>query len=154
MGVQRTAAALTLRHVGVRDEPQRRPAHLGVERAFEAAEHEVRLRPEGNANADLPTGAVEVVASTLEVLNAAAPLPFQIDERVTVGEEARLKYRYLDLRRPGPGAAIRLRSKVNAAAREVLAGHDFVEIETPTMTRSTPEGARDFIVPALSLIHI
>ena len=109
---------------------------------------EVRLRPEGNANADLPTGAVEVVASTLEVLNAAAPLPFQIDERVTVGEEARLKYRYLDLRRPGPGAAIRLRSKVNAAAREVLAGHDFVEIETPTMTRSTPEGARDFIVPA------
>ena len=108
----------------------------------------VRTRPEGNANPDLPTGQVEVVASALTVLNAAAPLPFQIDERVTVGEEARLKYRYLDLRRPGPGAAIRLRSKVNAAAREVLSRHDFVEIETPTMTRSTPEGARDFIVPA------
>ncbi|HRC11648.1 MAG TPA: OB-fold nucleic acid binding domain-containing protein, partial [Dermatophilaceae bacterium] len=109
---------------------------------------DVRTRPEGNANADLPTGEIEVVAAVLEVLNSAAPLPFQIDERVTVGEEARLKYRYLDLRRPAQGAAIRLRSKVNAAARAVLAGHDFVEIETPTLTRSTPEGARDFVVPA------
>ncbi len=109
---------------------------------------EVRARPAGNANADLPTGEVEVVATGIDVLNPSAPLPFQIDERVTVGEEARLKYRYLDLRRPAPGAAIRLRSKVNAAARWVLDAHDFVEIETPTMTRSTPEGARDFIVPA------
>ena len=108
----------------------------------------VRRRPEGNENPDLPTGQVEVVASAIDVLNPSAPLPFQIDERVTVGEEARLKYRYLDLRRPAPGAAIRLRSKVNAAARAVLDAHDFVEIETPTMTRSTPEGARDFIVPA------
>ncbi|MGZ4745189.1 MAG: OB-fold nucleic acid binding domain-containing protein, partial [Oryzihumus sp.] len=74
---------------------------------------EVRPRPEGNANPDLPTGEIEVVASTVEVLSESAPLPFQIDERVTVGEEARLKHRYLDLRRPGPGAAIRLRSKVN-----------------------------------------
>jgi len=109
---------------------------------------EVRARPEGNANTDLPTGEIEVVAARLEVLNPSAALPFQIDERITVGEEARLKYRYLDLRRAAPGDAIRLRSKVNAAARTVLAGHDFVEIETPTMTRSTPEGARDFIVPA------
>ena len=109
---------------------------------------EVRARPAGNANADLPTGEIEVVATGIDVLNPSAPLPFQIDERVTVGEEARLKYRYLDLRRPAPGAAIRLRSKVNAAARRVLDAHDFVEIETPTMTRSTPEGARDFIVPA------
>nr|MDQ6897290.1 aspartate--tRNA ligase [Actinomycetota bacterium] len=109
---------------------------------------EVRERPSGNANPDLPTGEVEVVATRIDVLNPSAPLPFQIDERVTVGEEARLKYRYLDLRRPAPGAAIRLRSKVNAAARSVLDAHDFVEIETPTMTRSTPEGARDFIVPA------
>ncbi|MEO7235687.1 MAG: aspartate--tRNA ligase [Lapillicoccus sp.] len=109
---------------------------------------EVRERPAGNANPDLPTGEVEVVATRIDVLNPSAPLPFQIDERVTVGEEARLKYRYLDLRRPAPGAAIRLRSKVNAAARSVLDAHDFVEIETPTMTRSTPEGARDFIVPA------
>jgi aspartyl-tRNA synthetase len=109
---------------------------------------EVRERPEGNANADLPTGEIEVVATDLEVLSPAAPLPFQIDERVTVGEEARLKHRYLDLRRPGPAAAIRLRSKVNQAARAVLAERDFVEIETPTLTRSTPEGARDFLVPA------
>ncbi|OFE17753.1 aspartate--tRNA ligase [Humibacillus sp. DSM 29435] len=109
---------------------------------------EVRRRPEGNANPELPTGDIEVVVSELEVLGESAPLPFQIDERVTVGEEARLKYRYLDLRRPEQGAAIRLRSKVNAAAREVLGGHDFVEIETPTLTRSTPEGARDFLVPA------
>ena len=109
---------------------------------------EVRRRPEGNANSDLPTGEIEVVATDLEVLSPAAPLPFQIDERVTVGEEARLKHRYLDLRRPGPAAAIRLRSKVNQAARAVLSERDFVEIETPTLTRSTPEGARDFLVPA------
>ena len=112
---------------------------------------EVRIRPEGNTNPDLPTGEIEVIVSELEVLNPSAPLPFQIDERVTVGEEARLKHRYLDLRRPGAssaGSAIRLRSKVNAAARKVLGERDFVEIETPTLTRSTPEGARDFLVPA------
>ena len=109
---------------------------------------EVSLRPEGNANPDLPTGEIEVVCSKLEVLSAAATLPFQIDERVTVGEEVRLKYRYLDLRRPGPAAALRLRSEVNRIARTLLAERGFVEIETPTMTRSTPEGARDFLVPA------
>jgi aspartyl-tRNA synthetase len=106
----------------------------------------VEVRPEGNANPEIATGAIEVNATSLTVLGESAPLPFQLDE--SAGEEARLKYRYLDLRRDGPGTAIRLRSKVNAAAREVLAGHDFVEIETPTMTRSTPEGARDFLVPA------
>jgi aspartyl-tRNA synthetase len=106
----------------------------------------VEIRPEGNANPDIATGEIEVNATSLTVLGESAPLPFQLDE--SAGEEARLKYRYLDLRRDGPGAAIRLRSKVNAAARAVLAGHDFVEIETPTMTRSTPEGARDFLVPA------
>ena len=78
----------------------------------------------------------------------SAPLPFPIDEHVEVGEEARLRHRYLDLRRPAPGAAIRLRSEVSRAARDVLYAHDFVEIETPTLTRSTPEGARDFLVPA------
>ncbi len=112
---------------------------------------EVKARPEGNANPDLPSGDIEVIASEIEVLNASAPLPFQIDERVTVGEEARLKHRYLDLRRPGAssaGSALRLRSRVNAAARSVLGARDFVEIETPTLTRSTPEGARDFLVPA------
>jgi aspartyl-tRNA synthetase len=109
---------------------------------------EIARRPEGNANAELATGDVEVVTERLEVLSPAAPLPFQIDDRVTVGEEARLKYRYLDLRRPAPAAAIRLRSAVNQVARRVLVDRDFVEIETPTMTRSTPEGARDFLVPA------
>ncbi|HZA72485.1 MAG TPA: aspartate--tRNA ligase [Propionibacteriaceae bacterium] len=109
---------------------------------------EVARRPEGNANLDLPTGEIEVVSAALEVLNVSAPLPFPIDERVNVGEEVRLKYRYLDLRRPGPAAAIRLRSEVNRVARNLLADRGFVEVETPTMTRSTPEGARDFLVPA------
>jgi aspartyl-tRNA synthetase len=106
----------------------------------------VEVRPEGNQNFEIPTGAIEVDASELVVLNEAAPLPFQLDDQV--GEEARLKYRYLDLRREKPGKTIRLRSKVNAAARAVLAHHEFVEVETPTLTRSTPEGARDFLVPA------
>ncbi len=109
---------------------------------------EVRVRPEGNANAAIPTGEIEVDAQTVEVLNAAATLPFPLDDQAGVGEEARLKYRYLDLRRAGPAAAIRLRSKVNRAARETLLDADFVEVETPTLTRSTPEGARDFLVPA------
>ncbi|WP_433526479.1 aspartate--tRNA ligase [Nocardia pseudovaccinii] len=106
----------------------------------------VEQRPDGNENPELPTGSIEVNVSELEVLNESAPLPFQLDEQP--GDEARLKYRYLDLRREAPGKAIRLRSKVNAAARAVLAHHEFVEVETPTMTRSTPEGARDFLVPA------
>jgi aspartyl-tRNA synthetase len=108
----------------------------------------VQVRPAGNANPNLPTGEIEVIAQKLEVLNEAAVLPFQIDEHTEVGEEARLKYRYLDLRRPAPAAAIRLRSQVNRAARDVLYRHNFTEIETPTLTRSTPEGARDFLVPA------
>ena len=108
----------------------------------------VSARPEGNANAQLPTGDVEVIADDVEVLSAAAALPFPIDEHIDVGEEARLRHRYLDLRRSGPNAALRLRSKVNKAARDVLDRHDFVEVETPTLTRSTPEGARDFLVPA------
>ena len=106
----------------------------------------VQVRPEGNRNDALPTGAVEVTADTLEVLSASAPLPFQLDDEV--GEEARLKYRYLDLRRAGPAAALQLRSDVNHAARQVLHERGFLEIETPTLTRSTPEGARDFLVPA------
>ncbi|MEV0433136.1 aspartate--tRNA ligase [Nocardia sp. NPDC050413] len=106
----------------------------------------VEQRPDGNENPELPTGQIEVDVRELVVLNESAPLPFQLDE--TPGDEARLKYRYLDLRREGPGRAIRLRSKVNAAAREVLGAHEFIEVETPTLTRSTPEGARDFLVPA------
>lgn len=112
-----------------------------------AVEGVVEIRPAGNTNPEIATGDIEVNATSLSVLGESAPLPFQLDE--VAGEEARLKHRYLDLRRDGgPGDAIRLRSKVNAAARAVLAAHDFVEIETPTLTRSTPEGARDFLVPA------
>ncbi|MEV6276466.1 aspartate--tRNA ligase [Nocardia sp. NPDC051832] len=106
----------------------------------------VEQRPDGNENPELPTGQIEVNVTELEVLNESAPLPFQLDEQP--GEEARLKYRYLDLRREGPAQTMRLRSKANAAARAVLASHEFVEVETPTMTKSTPEGARDFLVPA------
>lgn len=111
---------------------------------------EVGRRPEGNANSALATGEVELVATEVVVLNEAAPLPFQVSTALDepVGEEARLRYRYLDLRRPAPAHAIRLRSKASQAARRVLDAHDFVEIETPTLTRSTPEGARDFVVPA------
>ncbi len=108
---------------------------------------EVALRPEGNLNAALATGEVEVRVGELEVLSEAAPLPFPIDEHVSVGEEVRLRYRYLDLRREGPARAMRMRSKVNAIARQLLVERDFVEVETPTLTRSTPEGARDFLVP-------
>ncbi|WGX99331.1 aspartate--tRNA ligase [Nocardioides sp. L-11A] len=109
---------------------------------------EVIARGEGRENPNLPTGSIEVVADDVEVLSTAAPLPFPISDHVDVGEEVRLKHRYLDLRRGGPAQAIRLRSQVNKAARDVLASHDFVEVETPTLTRSTPEGARDFLVPA------
>ena len=108
----------------------------------------VEARPEGNANPNLPTGEIEVAITELEVLNPSAPLPFQIDEHVSVGEDARLKYRYLDLRRPHQHEALVLRSHVTHAIREVLDRHNFYDIETPTLTRSTPEGARDFLVPA------
>jgi aspartyl-tRNA synthetase len=109
---------------------------------------EVVARKEGNENPNLATGAVEVVATEVEVLSASAPLPFPISDHVEVGEEVRLKHRYLDLRRSEPARLIRLRSRINKAARDVLDRHAFVEVETPTLTRSTPEGARDFLVPA------
>lgn len=109
---------------------------------------EVKARPEGSENPNLASGEIEVHADSLEVLNSAAALPFQVDEHVEVGEETRLQYRYLDLRRPKPAANLRLRSEANKAARRVLEERNFLEVETPTMTRSTPEGARDFIIPA------
>ena len=109
---------------------------------------DVEIRPEGNDNAEISTGAIEVMSDVVEVLSESAPLPFGVDEYTEVGEEARLKWRYLDLRRPGPAKALRMRSEVNRLARDVLLDRDFVEVETPTLTRSTPEGARDFLVPA------
>ncbi|MBT1003714.1 aspartate--tRNA ligase [Paenarthrobacter sp. DKR-5] len=108
----------------------------------------VEKRPAGNENPHLATGEIEVIAESVVVLNTADPLPFQVDEHVEVGEEARLKHRYLDLRRPGMSANLRLRSEANRVARQMLHEDGFVEIETPTLTRSTPEGARDFLVPA------
>ena len=105
-------------------------------------------RPAGNENPDLETGSIEVTATTLEVLSEAAPLPFPLDDHLDVGEEIRLRHRYLDLRRARPAAAMRMRSEANRVARTVLHHEGFVEVETPTLTRSTPEGARDFLVPA------
>ncbi len=108
---------------------------------------QVRIRPEGNENSEIPTGDIEVVANQIEVLSKSAPLPFPIDDSINVGDETRFKYRYLDLRRDSQAQALRMRSEVNRLAREVLHERDFTEIETPTLTRSTPEGARDFLVP-------
>ncbi|MEZ7821895.1 MAG: OB-fold nucleic acid binding domain-containing protein, partial [Candidatus Nanopelagicales bacterium] len=107
----------------------------------------VEERPEGNANPDLPSGAIEVITTKLEVLSTSAPLPFPIDDRTTVNDEVRLRHRYLDLRRKSAGDILRMRSQVSHIARCVLIDEDFIEIETPTLTRSTPEGARDFLVP-------
>ncbi|MCK2216701.1 aspartate--tRNA ligase [Actinomadura sp. ATCC 31491] len=108
---------------------------------------EVRLRPEGNENPELPTGRIEVVADAVEVLSESAPLPFPIEGNVGVSEEARLKYRYLDIRRERVANAMRVRSKATYLANEVMSELGFVYVETPTLTRSTPEGARDFLVP-------
>ena len=106
----------------------------------------VRERPEGNLNAAIASGEVEVEATSLTVLAASEVLPFQLDDEP--GEETRLAYRYLDLRRESAAYPLKLRSKVSAAVRNVLVDRDFVEVETPTLTHSTPEGARDFLVPA------
>jgi len=109
----------------------------------------VTKRPAGNENPNSPTGEIEIPIDHLEVLSEAAALPFPVDsgERVNVSEEVRLKYRYLDLRREEPARALRLRSKTTKIIREVMGEEDFLEIETPYLTRSTPEGARDFLVP-------
>ncbi|WP_248960089.1 aspartate--tRNA ligase [Sphaerisporangium perillae] len=108
---------------------------------------EVRTRPAGNENPDLPTGEIEVVASEVEVLSESAPLPFPIEGGTGVSEEARLKYRYLDMRRQQVGNALRTRSTATYLAHDVMREHGFVYVETPDLTRSTPEGARDFLVP-------
>jgi aspartyl-tRNA synthetase len=107
----------------------------------------VERRPAGNENPELPTGEVEVTATELTILSEAAPLPLPVDDHVDIGDDVRLKYRYLDLRRSGPARALKLRATANRIARRVLDERGFHEIETPTLTRSTPEGARDFLVP-------
>ncbi len=116
---------------------------------------EVRLRPDGNENDHLATGKIEVVAENIEVLAKSDALPFQVStalenesENKLPGEEVRLKYRYLDLRRPSMQRNLKLRSQMSKAARHALEEMGFAEVETPTMIKSTPEGARDFVVPA------
>jgi len=110
---------------------------------------EVIARPTGSENAKTPTGAIEVVATDVTVLSEAAPLPFPVDsgDDADISEEVRLRYRYLDLRREQPAANLRLRSKVTSVIRRIMEQEEFYEIETPYLTRSTPEGARDFLVP-------
>ena len=109
----------------------------------------VRHRPEGTVNPELATGKIEVAATRLEVLNPAEPSPIPL-ERVEADEALRLKYRYLDLRRDRMQRNLRLRAVVNDAMRRSMIGQEFVEIETPTLIASTPEGARDFVVPCVS----
>ena len=108
----------------------------------------VRERPEGTVNESLVTGRVEIIASELEILNASLPMPFQLDEQTSVGEETRLKYRFLDLRRSDMQENLRLRSRVSGSLRNFLNAQEFIEIETPLLTKATPEGARDYLVPS------
>ena len=110
---------------------------------------EVVARPSGNENSAVPTGAIEVMGDDVTILSEASALPFPVDsgDDVEISEEVRLKYRYLDLRREGPASNLRLRSKVTSTIRRVMEDEAFLEIETPYLTRSTPEGARDFLVP-------
>ena len=107
----------------------------------------VNVRPAGNENPDLSTGAIEVVADGVEVLSAADPLPFPIEGTTDVSEDVRLKYRYLDIRREDTAHALRVRSRAAYLLQDVMRQHRFVQVETPYLTRSTPEGARDFLVP-------
>ncbi|MBI4300040.1 MAG: aspartate--tRNA ligase, partial [Chloroflexi bacterium] len=108
----------------------------------------VRRRPAGTENANLPTGEVEVVAEDLDILNPAKTPPFYINEEAEIDESLRLKYRYLDLRRPRMRDNIILRHRVVKFIRDFMDARDFVEVETPILTKSTPEGARDYLVPS------
>ena len=108
----------------------------------------VRARPVGTDNPEMPTGAVEVLGQELEILNKSETPPFQLDEHQSVGEDVRLKYRYVDLRRPEMAAKLKLRSKVSTFIRNFLDQNGFLDIETPILTRATPEGARDYLVPS------
>lgn len=108
----------------------------------------VRPRPEGTSNSGLGTGAIEVLGKQLEILNAAATPPFQLDEHAAVGEDVRLRYRYVDLRRPEMTERLRFRSKVTNTVRNFFDDNGFIDVETPLLTKATPEGARDYLVPS------
>src|ERR1700728_4213730 len=107
----------------------------------------VRARPAGNENPELPTGAIEVAAEEVEVLSEADPLPFPVEGSIEVSEDIRIKYRYLDIRREETARALRIRSTAAYLLSDVMRDYRFVNVETPYLTRSTPEGARDFLVP-------
>lgn len=108
----------------------------------------VRHRPEGTVNPDIASGEVEIVADTMEIFNRAAALPFNVDDYQEVGEETRLRYRYIDLRRPEMNQHILLRAQIARHIRNFMDAHGFLDIETPMLTKSTPEGARDYLVPS------
>ncbi len=112
------------------------------------AKGKVRPRPEGTVNSEMPTGEIEVLGSSLEILNASETPPFQLDEYSSAGEDVRLKYRFIDLRRPEMQERIKLRAKISAFVRRYLESEGYLDIETPTLTKSTPEGARDYLVPS------
>jgi aspartyl-tRNA synthetase len=131
------------------NEPAFQAAHGARNESVLRLEGEVRMRPAKQRNDRMPTGKVELLAAKVEVLSQAEPVPFQLEE--DPGEEVRLRYRYLDLRRPGMQRAIQLRAAITRAIRSYLDGRDFLDIETPILTRATPEGARDYLVP--SRIH-
>jgi aspartyl-tRNA synthetase len=130
-----------------RGEGEDRPEHALRAEFCIRVTGEVRERPAGNENPELPTGQIEVVAAELEVLSEADPLPFPIEGAGELSEDVRLRYRYLDIRRPEMAAALRMRSRASYLAGDVMREHGFVYVETPDLTRSTPEGARDFLVP-------
>jgi len=113
-----------------------------------SVEGNVKPRPEGTENVNLPTGEIEVVANRMEILNISKPLPFMIEDDTAVAENLRLKYRFLDLRRPILQQNLILRHKATKAVREFLDRNGFIDVETPFLTRSTPEGARDYLVPS------
>ncbi len=112
------------------------------------AKGRVRDRPEGTINPEMDTGEIEVLGKELEILNVAATPPFQLDEYSDAGEDVRLKYRYMDLRRPEMQEKLRLRARITSAIRSILEDNEFLEVETPTLSKSTPEGARDYLVPS------
>ena len=108
----------------------------------------VRSRSDATVNKNMATGEIEVYGTVLEILNSAQTPPFQLDDHVTVGEDVRLKYRYMDLRRTEMQNSLRFRSKITSSIRNYLVGDGFLDIETPIMTRATPEGARDYLIPS------
>ena len=113
-----------------------------------AVKGEIARRPEGTVNSKIPTGEIEIITKSFTILNTSEPPPFALDEYANVSEDTRLRYRFLDLRRPEMQSVLFTRARMYKSVRDYLSGQGFIEVETPMLTRSTPEGARDFIVPS------